>query len=117
MKVTLDLPDDLAADLRQFEHEFVAIVAAGLREVKAPSGSQFHGLVQVLEKLAELPTPQEVLELRPSESLQARITELLDKNRGVGLSPAEAAEWQRYETVEHLVRIAKARALAIIAAA
>jgi hypothetical protein len=36
MKVTIDLPDDLAADLRKFQAHSATIVAAGLREVKAP---------------------------------------------------------------------------------
>ena len=117
MKVTLDLPDELAADLRQFEHQSASIVTAGLREVKAPGGGQFHGLVHVLEKLTELPSPQEVLALRPSPELDARIRELLRKNREEGLTPAEEAEWQRYETVEHLVRMAKARATAKLQAA
>ena len=107
----------LAAALLPFEHQSASIVAAGLREVKAPDREQFHGLTQVLEKLAELPSPQEVLALRPSGELQARISELLHKNREQGLTPAEETEWQRYEWVEHLVRMAKARALAKLAAA
>jgi hypothetical protein len=110
VKVTLDLPDELAADLRQFEQQSATIVAAGLREVKASGGERFHGLGQVLEKLAELPSPEEVLALRPSSELQARVSELLRKNRDEGLTPQEEAEWQRYELVEHLVRMAKARA-------
>jgi hypothetical protein len=111
MKVTLDLPEELASDLRQFESQTASIIAAGLREVKAPAGGQFQGLAQVLEKLADLPAPEEVLALRPAPELQARLSELLRKNREEGLSPEEQAEWQRYEWVEHLVRMAKARAM------
>lgn len=117
MKVTLDLPDDLADDLRQFESHMATIVAAGLREVKTPAGTQFPGLAQVLEKLAELPTPEEVIALRPSPELQARVSELLRKNREEGLSLEEQAEWQRYEWVVHLVRMAKARAMVKLKAA
>ena len=117
MKVTLDLPDELAAELRPFESQSASIVAAGLRELRAPDGGQFHGLAPVLEKLAELPSPEEVLALRPSPELQARISELLLKNREEGLTAEEDAEWQRCETVEHLVRLAKARAAAKLKAA
>ena len=117
MKVTLDLPDDLAMDLRHFKHQTASIVAAGLREVNAPVGGEFQGLAQVLEKLAELPTPDEVLALRPAPELQARLSELLRKNREEGLTTDEQAEWQRYEWVEHLVRMAKARALMKLKAA
>jgi hypothetical protein len=78
--------------------------------VQSVPGSQFHGLAQVIEKLAELPSPEEVLALRPSAALQARIDELLRKNREEGFTPEEEADWLRYETIEHLVRMAKARA-------
>jgi len=36
---------------------------------------------------------------------------LLDKTRNTGLSRDELREWQQYEYIEHLVRLAKARAL------
>jgi uncharacterized protein YnzC (UPF0291/DUF896 family) len=64
----------------------------------------------VLKTLARLPTPEEVLALRPSPTLQARIESLLEKNRTTGLEAEEQQEWQRYEYLEHVVRIAKARA-------
>ena len=117
MKITLDLPDELAADFLLFQHQSASIVAAGLREVKSAPGSQFHGLAQVIEKLAELPSPEEVLAFRPSPALQTRIDELLRKNREERLTPDEEAEWQRYEMVEHLVRVAKARAAVKLQAA
>ena len=60
---------------------------------------------------ARLPTPAEVLALRPSAALQARIETLLAKNRADGLDPAEQREWEGYEYLEHLVRLAKANAL------
>jgi hypothetical protein len=60
--------------------------------------------------LATLPSPAEVLALRPSPSFQQRAGELLAKNRTTGLLPDEEREWQRYEYVEHLVRLSKARA-------
>jgi hypothetical protein len=110
MKVTLDLPDELAADLRPFEDRSASVIAAGLREIKTAGGARFHGLAHVMEKLAELPSPEDVLALRPTGELDARIRELLHKNREAGLSPDEEAEWQCYEMVEHLVRLAKARA-------
>jgi hypothetical protein len=43
--------------------------------------------------------------------LQARIEQLLTKNTGAGLSPEERQEWDRYEYLEHLIRLAKARAV------
>jgi hypothetical protein len=57
-----------------------------------------------------LPTPEEILALRPGAALQERMDDLLEKNRGGGLSSEEQREWEQYRYVEHLVRLAKARA-------
>ena len=65
----------------------------------------------LLEFLAKLPSPEETLALRPSPKLQARMTELLEKNRTSGLTPEEREEVGQYEVAEHLVRMAKGRAL------
>jgi len=78
--------------------------------LEAPSSSELDSVAEVTEFLARLPTPEETLALRPSASLQARISELLEKNRDPGLSALEEREWQAYEYAEHLVRIAKANA-------
>ncbi len=61
--------------------------------------------------MARLPSPEEVLGLRPATHLQDRIEELLAKNRAGGLSAEEQREWNRYQYLEHLVRLAKVRAI------
>ena len=110
MKVTWTIPDELATDLGSLEHELPHILELGLREWSARNGTAFEGLSEVLETLAGLPSPQEVLALRPSERLQERIRALLEKNRTERLAPEEHREWQQYEYLEHLVRLAKAKA-------
>ncbi len=65
----------------------------------------------MLEFLAILPTPEEIVKLRPSKALQTRISNLLEKNRTAGLTTEESQEWEQYQYLEHLVRIAKAKAL------
>ena len=115
MKVILDLPEELAHDLTRRKRQSAAIVSAGLREVKATGRKQFNGLTSILEKLAALPAPREVLALHASRPLEKRIEELLEKNRNEGLTRQEQEEWSRYELVEHLVRIAKGNALAQLA--
>ncbi|MBV8845004.1 MAG: hypothetical protein JO307_19530 [Bryobacterales bacterium] len=106
--VTLHIPDDLAERLSGHEHQLREILESGLRELSADVG--FPGAANVLELLATLPSPQEILHLRPSEDLQKRIDELLEKSRAGPLTPAEETEWDRYEYLEHLVRLAKASA-------
>jgi hypothetical protein len=65
---------------------------------------------EVLEFLASLPSNEAIIALRPSEYLQAQISGLLEKNSTVGLTPAEEQLWQGYQYLEHIVRMAKARA-------
>ena len=86
------------------------ILELGLREFNATTQSGFVGATEVLELLAGLPTPQEIIALRPSEVLQGRVNLLLAKNRAEGLSVAEEEEWEQYQYLEHLVRVAKAKA-------
>jgi hypothetical protein len=110
MDLTLTVPDDLATRLRAVEARLPEILELGLREwLSAPPG--YTGLNDVLETLASLPTPEEVLALRPTAAVQNRLEELLDRNRNGSLSVEELTEWERYEYIEHLVRLAKARAL------
>jgi hypothetical protein len=106
--ITLQVPDDLAERLRGYEPQLAQILDLGLRELAA--GQAFAGAAAFLELLATLPTPNQILDLRPSPELQQRIDELLEKSRAGSLTSSEEAEWDRYEYLEHLIRIAKASA-------
>jgi hypothetical protein len=111
MQISVDIPDDLAVRLDSLQDQLPQILELGLREWNADAQSGFVGLAQVLEFLANLPSPEEILALKPSPSLQQQIEGLLEKSRTVGLTAEEERLWQQYEYVEHLVRIAKAKAL------
>ena len=109
--ITLEISDELAQQLSPLTDRLPHILELGLREFNAAAQPGFPGAAQVLEFLAGLPTPEEILALRPAPELQARIEALLDKNRNAGLSRAEEQEWTHYQYLEHLVRLAKARAM------
>lgn len=112
MTLTLDLSEDLEGRLRPFEDQLPQILELGLRELNAVAQPGFAGIAEVLELLAGLPSPEEILALRPSPALQDRINALLEKNRTQGLTQTEEQEWERFQYLEHLVRIAKAKAKA-----
>ena len=109
-RLTLNLSEDLAARIRHHETDVPRILELGLREVTAHDKAGFNGLAEVFETLADLPAPEEVLALRPSKAFQDRVSALLAKNRSEGLSSEEEREWEQYQYLEHLVRMAKARA-------
>lgn len=66
--------------------------------------------VAFLSKLA----PRKILEYKASARTQERLELLLQKNKQQLLTKEETEEMQYYMMVEHLVRLAKARALQIL---
>ena len=56
-------------------------------------------------------SPRRVLAYKASPKAQTRVNELLVKNSTLSLTSEENAEMERYMTVEHIVRLAKAKAL------
>ncbi|MBW4544531.1 MAG: hypothetical protein KME25_08820 [Symplocastrum torsivum CPER-KK1] len=110
MQITLDLPEELVSRLSLLEDKLPQILELGLRELNASSQTGFAGIAEVLKFLATLPTPEEIIALRPSEALQTQISSLLEKNRTQSLTPAELQIWEQYQYLEHLIRMAKAKA-------
>lgn len=108
--ITIDLPDALARELRDDAGRVTEIVELGIREINAGPGLSGPG--DVMEFLAKLPSPEDILVLKPSPAYEARIRELVRKSKEDGLTNEEDAEWNRYEYAEHLVRMAKMHAYA-----
>lgn len=111
MATTVTITDDLADQLKPYEAQLPEILELGIREWRARSETGYSGTSSVIEKLAALPEPEEVLALRPTPPLQERIELLLEKSRASNLTPADQREWDQYQYLEHLVRLAKASAL------
>jgi hypothetical protein len=110
MPTTVTIADDLANQLKPYEAQLPDILQLGFREWQARHEAGYNGVSALLEKLASLPAAEEVLALRPAPALQERIEVLLEKNRTAGFSPDDQREWDQYQYVEHLVRLAKASA-------
>jgi hypothetical protein len=111
MATTLTIDDDLANQLSPYASQLSEIIELGIREWQARGEAGYNGTSSVLEKLAALPAPEEVLALRPTPPLQERIDLLLEKSRLSSLSPADQREWDQYQYLEHLVRLAKISAV------
>lgn len=110
--ITLQVPDELAELIRNRQDRLPEILDRGLRGLDAEGLRGYEGAAEVLEFLARLPGPEEILRLRPSERLAVRVRELLERARDGQLNAKEQAEWEGYEYLEHLVRMAKASAQA-----
>ncbi len=55
-------------------------------------------------------TPQSVIDFRPSEQTRAHVADLIQRQKTGALSPDETAELNQFLHIEHLMRLAKARA-------
>jgi len=60
-------------------------------------------------------TPAEVAEFHPSPKAQARVAELVEREKESQLTPEEASELAHFLEPEHILRMAKARARLILA--
>jgi hypothetical protein len=65
---------------------------------------------EIVDFIAAGTTPQNVIDFRPSAKTQARVKDLLEREKDGELSSAERSELDHYLQIEHLMRLAKARA-------
>jgi hypothetical protein len=107
MQITLDLPDNLAHKLQLLGDRLPAALDQALQGFLLDETTLGQGERQIIDLLASQPSPEAILAIRPSEALQARVSELLERNKANGLSRDEEAEFDRYMLLEHWVRMAK----------
>jgi len=108
--VKFDLPPKLAAHLQPAADQLPRILELGLWELNVITQPEFAGAADILEFLARLPEPAEVMALHPAPSSTERVRALLEKNRMTGLNITGQREWEQYAYLEHLARRTKAKA-------
>ena len=64
---------------------------------------------ELVDLFADPAVAERILAFHPSPAMQARIEELLEKNRQETLTPDEKAELDEVERLEHFMRLIKAR--------
>ena len=65
---------------------------------------------EIIDFIAAGTSPQGVTDFRPSDEARQRVADLTAREKSAGLSPEETAELDHYLQLEHLMRLAKARA-------
>jgi Rad3-related DNA helicase len=65
---------------------------------------------EIIDFIASGTTPKNVIAFRPSAEAQERVADLLSREKEGQLSLEEKSELDRYLQLEHLMRLAKARA-------
>ena len=70
--------------------------------------------LEIIDFIAGGTTPEAVANYRPSPEVEHRFTELIDRDRDGCLSAEEKSELDHLVELEHILRMAKARAHQIL---
>jgi hypothetical protein len=65
---------------------------------------------EIVDFIAAGVTPDQVATFQPSTHVKDRVAELIVKEKSGGLSPDEAGELEHFMQLEHVMRLAKAKA-------
>ena len=65
---------------------------------------------EIVEFIASGTTPGNVVAFHPSEQTKERVADLIQREKTSGISSDEESELNHYLQLEHLMRLAKARA-------
>ena len=66
--------------------------------------------LEIIDFIAAGTTPQEVANYRPSPAAQQRVADLIEREQNQNLSPDEKSELEHFMELEHILRLAKAKA-------
>jgi hypothetical protein len=65
---------------------------------------------EVIEFIATGTSPDSVVAFQPSDAARKRVADLIHREKTTGLSSDEKSELDHYMQLEHIMRLAKARA-------
>lgn len=65
---------------------------------------------ELVDFIAGGSTPQDVVAFQPSDATKSRVADLLYRQKQGSLSADETAELEQFLQIEHVMRLAKARA-------
>jgi len=108
LELTIQVPETLAEELSAVHNRLPEVLAYRLQQLPPIPNEIYQS---ILEFLVSQPSPEEVLKFGPTPAVQARVNELLAKNRTGTLTPAETRELDEYVRINHLITLLKARAL------
>ncbi len=70
---------------------------------------------EIIEFFAAGATSEDVVRFHPSPEAQQRVLELIEREKEGGMVPDDRAELDHYMELEHILRMAKAKARQILA--
>ena len=107
-QITIEVPDSLAERLAPVRDRLPELLAHGLDQL-SPVPTEVYR--EILDFLTNNPSPQAIIDFKFSQSVQERISQLLDKSRENALTEEESAELDSYERLNRFVRKFKIQAM------
>ena len=101
MQIILEVPDRLGEKLQRLGNQLPETLDRLLQDIPTPETISYQDDRQIVELLASQPSLEVILAIRPTPALQARMSELLERNKSGSLSLLEEAELDRYLLLEH----------------
>jgi hypothetical protein len=101
--VTIEVPDELSELVAQAGDRLPELLAQSLKEPTLPA----HVYRHVLDFLASRPSPDQVAAFGPTSEMSDRLRTLLERESKGEITPAEKAELDEYERLEHLMVLIK----------
>lgn len=104
--ITIEVPDELSELIAQAGERLPELLAQSLRQPVLPA----HVYRYVLDFLAGAPSAEEIAAFGPAPGMAERLRALIEREQAGDLTPAEKAELDEYERLEHLMVMIKAGA-------
>ena len=113
--ITLEVPDELAAQFKLDATALPALLKEALATKFGKSQQQTTSTAQPLAEhiisfLSSSPTLERIAGFKISDTAQARVEDLLEKNREAVLTPEEKAELDHYLQYRHILILLKSSA-------
>jgi len=108
VEITIQVPESLAEQISEAQLQLPEILERGLEQSSSVPNQVYR---QILEFLISQPSPEELLNFAPTDIVQQRVDELLEKDRAGVLTQLESAELDEYVRINHLITMLKARTL------
>jgi len=105
--ITIEVPDELAEALARAGDRLPELLALSLQQPALPA----HIYRYILDFLASQPTGEQLAAFGPTPEMTERLQTLLARQIAGDITPAEMAELDEYERIEHLIVMLKAGTL------
>ena len=111
--ITLEVPDELAEALSRAGERLPELLALSLQQPALPAYIYRY----ILDFLISQPTVEQLAAFGPTPEMTERLQTLLARQAAGDITPAEAAELDEYERIEHLIVMLRAGTLPSLAGA